>query len=333
MSYVTRGAQGLAAFADKKYDEAIEKLGIALKENPKQPAWLLAISEAYVKLSPPQLSKALLNAERAYRAAYDRGDRKNMIKAMHLRATTLFRLGKMADSDRCCRWAIDLACGQPAIHEDHAVDVDENGVYKTPDFDQSKTPSFKSDYQSEGTRSHHFRSIVVRKLKEASLDEAALKPAIKKMPDVGFDIINEDGKMAKSEGGVDNEIKEAATFLELQKANFVPENMDTLSSKDILVAIRSKSTIDDVNHWNKFYTEVKEKHSNSIEIMHELNVANSRYWERSQPRLEHFQTGDKITLSIYMKGIDKHLAESDTPCQLLVYPRKVSLFLFYLICT
>ncbi|RYP78014.1 hypothetical protein DL769_003286 [Monosporascus sp. CRB-8-3] len=119
--------QGVKAVAAGKYKEGIEKLTEALKEKPA-PLWLLERSKAYVRTG--DIDRALHDAERALRVAFDRANRDMMIEAQIRRAVTYFRLKRYADADVCAFWAIRLCEGARASEDDgQTARVGGNGDY------------------------------------------------------------------------------------------------------------------------------------------------------------------------------------------------------------
>ncbi|RYP63792.1 hypothetical protein DL771_009125 [Monosporascus sp. 5C6A] len=119
--------QGVKAVTAGKYKEGIEKLTEALKEKPA-PLWLLERSKAYVRTG--DIDRALHDAERALRVAFDRANRDMMVEAQIRRAVTYFRLKRYADADVCAFWAIRLCEGARASEDDgQTARVDGNGDY------------------------------------------------------------------------------------------------------------------------------------------------------------------------------------------------------------
>lgn len=95
------------------------------------PTLLLARSKAYQKLG--KLEAALHDADAAYHAAIKRGSDKThefVIEAQYRRAVVLFALGRYADADCCARWSQLLVDRRP-VAEQHAVtqNVDSDGNY------------------------------------------------------------------------------------------------------------------------------------------------------------------------------------------------------------
>lgn len=118
MSHITLAQQGLAAAEAKDWDGAITKLSKALQSSPN-PAWLVARSKSLVNLR--RYDEALDDANLAWHTAYSRNKRPLMIEANYRRAVAYFRLGKLADADACCIYAMRLVKGFPAIEKDDPV--------------------------------------------------------------------------------------------------------------------------------------------------------------------------------------------------------------------
>ncbi|KAJ6779306.1 hypothetical protein PWT90_02489 [Aphanocladium album] len=118
MSHITLAQQGLAAAEAKDWDGAITKLSKALQSSTN-PAWLLARSKSLINLR--RYDEALDDANLAWHTAYSRNKRPLMIEANYRRAVAYFRLGKLADADACCVYAMRLVKGAPAIEKDDPV--------------------------------------------------------------------------------------------------------------------------------------------------------------------------------------------------------------------
>jgi suppressor of G2 allele of SKP1 len=112
MSHITLAQQGLAAVEQRKWDEALPKLTKAVKESAN-PAWLLARSRALVGVG--RFAEALDDADLAWHAAYERNKRPLMGDAHYRRAVAYLRLGRPADADCCCVYAMRLAKGHSAV--------------------------------------------------------------------------------------------------------------------------------------------------------------------------------------------------------------------------
>jgi hypothetical protein len=112
MSHITLAQQGLAAVEQRKWDEALPKLTKAIKESAN-PTWLLARSRALVGVG--RFAEALDDADLAWHAAYERNKRPLMGDAHYRRAVAYLRLGRPADADCCCVYAMRLAKGLSAV--------------------------------------------------------------------------------------------------------------------------------------------------------------------------------------------------------------------------
>ncbi|OIW22482.1 SGS-domain-containing protein [Coniochaeta ligniaria NRRL 30616] len=134
----THGQKGIDALKARNYAEALVHLDRAL-ETSQSPTWLLARSQANQQLQ--RYSEALRDAELAYHTAAERGSgnsRKQMIDAQYRRAVVLLKLGRYADADCCAKWSQLLCEGRPA-REDDGVEkqVDDQGYY-TVTLEQAK---------------------------------------------------------------------------------------------------------------------------------------------------------------------------------------------------
>ena len=322
-SHKKAGQQGIDAFNANDYEKAIELLSQGLRGMPRELKWLITRCEAYMKVKPAQPEDALSDAERAYCAAFERKDRENMIQAMHFRATSLFRLGRLADSDRCCRWVLDLCYGHPVSKREDAeprTDVDAQGRYQVPDFDPLGHAPFKTNYSRQATRIGFLRTQVISRIKAlwaAGGDDPALKPLVKKMPDIELQDAGKDGApRGESAEATDNNASHAGSeaVVEVHKADPVEELHSAILAK----------YHGDVNVWHRFYVETKALKDLDSGVEQELEAKNKTYWEKARPRCDHFHANGKVSLNIYIKGVHKHCAGSQDPCELQVQPQKVS---------
>lgn len=124
------GQKGLEAVKARDYAGALAHLDRAL-ESSQSPAWLLARSQANQQLQ--RYAEALRDAELAYHAAAERGSgnsRRQMTDAQYRRAVALLKMGRYADADCCAKWSQLLCEGRPA-REDDGVErrVDAEGRY------------------------------------------------------------------------------------------------------------------------------------------------------------------------------------------------------------
>lgn len=118
MSYITIAQQGLAAVEAKDWDGAITKLSTALQSSTN-PAWLIARSKCLINLH--RYAEALDDANLAWHAASSRNKRNMMTEANYRRAVAYFRLGKLADADACCIYAMRLIKGASASEKGDPV--------------------------------------------------------------------------------------------------------------------------------------------------------------------------------------------------------------------
>ncbi|KAM0393705.1 hypothetical protein ACHAQC_005429 [Fusarium culmorum] len=129
MSYTTLAQQGLAAAEARNWDEAIDKLTVALQTS-KNPQWLIARSKALINRG--KFQEALDDANLAWHSAYDRNKRPQLIEAHYRRAVAYFRLRQYANADACCVYAMRLVKNFPATEKEDPAKTkcDENGFYK-----------------------------------------------------------------------------------------------------------------------------------------------------------------------------------------------------------
>ncbi|TQV90563.1 SGT1 and CS domain-containing protein [Cordyceps javanica] len=118
MSHITLAQQGLAAAEAKDWDGAIAKLSKALQSSPN-PAWLLARSKSLLNLG--RFDAALDDANLAWHTAFARNKRPLMSEAHYRRAVAYFRLGRLADADACCVYAMRLIKGASAVDREDPV--------------------------------------------------------------------------------------------------------------------------------------------------------------------------------------------------------------------
>lgn len=128
MSHITQAELGLAAAEARKWDEAVDKLSVALKVSPN-PAWLVARSKALIGLR--RFQEALDDANLAWHTAFDRNKRPLLVEAHYRRAVAYLRLGQYANADACCVYSMRLIKGFPAVEKEDPAKkfTDENGFY------------------------------------------------------------------------------------------------------------------------------------------------------------------------------------------------------------
>ncbi|KAM4066575.1 SGS domain-containing protein [Hirsutella rhossiliensis] len=128
MAHITLAQQGLAAVEARRWDEAVAKLSQALQSS-YNPAWLVARSKAFVSLK--RFAEALDDADVAWHSAYERNKRPFLIEAHYRRAVAYYRMGQYANADCCCIYAMRLVKGSPALEQDDpkAKWTDENGFW------------------------------------------------------------------------------------------------------------------------------------------------------------------------------------------------------------
>lgn len=95
MDQAKRGAD---AFAAGRYADAIQDYSLAIKASPQSPDYHVKRSTAYQRVSPPELDKALADAEKAVILARDRAKRELIVQAQMRRVITLFALERYADA-------------------------------------------------------------------------------------------------------------------------------------------------------------------------------------------------------------------------------------------
>jgi hypothetical protein len=149
MSHITLAQQGLAAAEARNWDEAIEKLSVALKTS-QNPLWLINRSKALINRK--KFQEALDDANLAWHTAYERNKRPLLIDAHYRRAVAYFRLGQYANADACCIYAMRLVKGFPAVEkQDPArIHTDENGFYKMTLKDAHEESATDEINQSKG---------------------------------------------------------------------------------------------------------------------------------------------------------------------------------------
>ncbi|KAJ2901514.1 hypothetical protein MKZ38_001742 [Zalerion maritima] len=323
MSYINAAEEGIKAIEAGDFDSGLRKLEGALRVNPKQPNWLVKLAEGYLKVKPEQPKDALSAAERSYVAACQRGKREVMIHAMHFRATSLYRLGRTADADRCCRWVIDLVCGKPAKSPEDdqpPTDVDDKGRYKIPDFSYTAEIPAKDLYKNEAKRILLFRSRVVSTLKSLDVEEpnsSSLYPSVVKNPIVQFD--EPEGKTQDLPGPELKDTKKVRLHGDQKTTN--PET--ALQGLDRLKEDVSKyANRDNPLGWKRFYAEMMEKEP-LPQNREYLLVENEKFWATCIPRCEFYQSNDSVVASIYVKGADQHILSSQLPLEMLVDEQRV----------
>ncbi|KAK2595060.1 hypothetical protein QQS21_007250 [Conoideocrella luteorostrata] len=128
MSHITEANKGLEAVEARDWDKAISLLSKALKSS-ENPAWLLGRSKALISLK--RYEEALDDANLAFHTAFERNKRPLMMEAQYRRAVAYFRLGRFANGDCCCIYAMRLCKGLPAIEkvDIKSLHTDENGFW------------------------------------------------------------------------------------------------------------------------------------------------------------------------------------------------------------
>lgn len=126
MSHITTAQQGLEAVKAKKWSEAVTLLSTAIKASAN-PVWILARSKALIHVG--YLEPALDDASLAWEQAHARNQRALMTEAHYRRAVAYYRMGKLANADCCCVYAMRLIKGAPAVEKEDpkAQLTDEDG--------------------------------------------------------------------------------------------------------------------------------------------------------------------------------------------------------------
>ncbi|POR33781.1 Protein SGT1 [Tolypocladium paradoxum] len=149
MSHLTIAQQGLDAVEAKRWNEAVGKLSTAIKVSTN-PAWLLARSKALVKVG--LFEPALDDASLAWLKAHERNQRPLMRDAHYRRAVAYFRMGKLADADCCCVYAMRLIKGSPAVEDEDPKTkwTDEHGLW-TATLEEAMEESRTDDFNRLGS--------------------------------------------------------------------------------------------------------------------------------------------------------------------------------------
>ncbi|KAI9844860.1 MAG: hypothetical protein M1838_002002 [Thelocarpon superellum] len=100
----SQAAAGLAALDRQDYSAAITSYTAALVHAPSSPDYYIRRSTAYLRVSPPQYTLALHDAETAVHLAFKRAKRESIAAAQMRRGIALFRLKRFADAARCFDW-------------------------------------------------------------------------------------------------------------------------------------------------------------------------------------------------------------------------------------
>jgi suppressor of G2 allele of SKP1 len=128
MSHVTLAHKGLAAIDARNWQEGIDLLTKALQTSPN-PGWLIARSKALIITG--HFREALDDADLAWHIAYERNKRPQIAEAHHRRAVAYYRLGELANADCCCKYAMRIYKGGPALEKGDASAqwTDERGLW------------------------------------------------------------------------------------------------------------------------------------------------------------------------------------------------------------
>lgn len=101
-------AQGAAALASKDFTSAISHYTRAISSHPQAVDYYIKRSTAYTRISPPDPTLALSDAETAVVLAHKRGKRELIAQAQLRRGIALFGLERWADAGACFGWAKKL---------------------------------------------------------------------------------------------------------------------------------------------------------------------------------------------------------------------------------
>lgn len=202
MSHITLANRGLAAVNAKSWDEAVTTLSKALQTSTN-PAWLIARSKALVGLG--RFAEALDDANLAWHTAYERNRRPLMVEAHYRRAVALLRMGRLADADCCCLYAMRLIKGFPAKEKEDPTKacVDATGRWtatlqdamdeaRQDDFNQGNGATgmnLVTEVQSrpgqvaEWRLASTLRMQILRALEALATDDPARKPTVSMVPE------------------------------------------------------------------------------------------------------------------------------------------------------
>ncbi|RDA95807.1 hypothetical protein CP533_5199 [Ophiocordyceps camponoti-saundersi (nom. inval.)] len=188
MSHLRSAQQGIAAVQDKLWDVAAEKLTTALNHS-QNPVWLLARSRALVGLE--KFQPALEDAELAWHVAYQRNSRLELMNAQYRRAVAYYRLGRLADADCCCLYAMRISKGFPAIEDpdpklERLDDRSRWTVRSQEILDESKTDSFNAGHDIGGTNfdlSRMTQTPAAKAWRQASILRLQILRAMEALPE------------------------------------------------------------------------------------------------------------------------------------------------------
>ncbi|PFH63392.1 hypothetical protein XA68_12356 [Ophiocordyceps unilateralis] len=189
MSHITSAHDGLAAVGNKDWETAITKLSSALDQS-QNPSWLISRSKAFIGLG--RFEEALADAEVAWHVAFSRSSRPDMLEAQYRRAVAYYRLGKLADADCCCVYAMRLAKGFPAVEEkDPKLEwMDDQGRWLArleTVVEESRTDSFNvgdaSKEKGDLTSLVHMKGPHVQPWRQAGLLRMQILRALEALPE------------------------------------------------------------------------------------------------------------------------------------------------------
>ena len=103
-----QAAKGAAALQAKDYSAAVTHYTEAISISPQAVDYYIKRSTAYTRISPPDYSAALSDAEVALTLASKRGKRELIIQAQLRRAIALFSLERYGDAKACCDWVKEM---------------------------------------------------------------------------------------------------------------------------------------------------------------------------------------------------------------------------------
>ena len=101
-------AKGNSALGLKDFASAITHYTNAISSNPQAVDYYIKRSTAYTRVSPPNHTKALSDAEIAVVLAHNRGKRELIAQAQLRRGIALFSLERWLDAEACFGWAKKL---------------------------------------------------------------------------------------------------------------------------------------------------------------------------------------------------------------------------------
>jgi tetratricopeptide (TPR) repeat protein len=324
MSAATLAQEGMKAIHNKDYDVAINKLTKALK------AWV----------GKNDFERALRDADAALLAATTRSKRDLMTEAHYRRAVAYFRLKQYANASCCCVWAQSLLEGNLAAWDKvkECGMLDKNGNYKIVKDksvanmfkDKDALPNHNANAYGEVTETSKVwnQAFALRvqshsALTDLSDKDPSWKVTAKMVPDKSVFVDEEDmpgpqvvPKLAHT-GDPKDTVHMLAKDKDAPKRHGEPVKIPTSNTdkSDFEMASRQASTA-------AYPTTRIDGIDPTLEDKLKTQPAVAE-WRRENEkvdtslRLDHYQTADTITVSLFQKGVSKERLIVD------FYPRKV----------